>query len=45
MTIKSPTYRLRLFIPSLSLFCFGSAAAQTEPPGVSVVETKWEKVV
>ena len=49
MTIRSPAHRLRLFMLSLSLFCCGIAAAQTTsppvgPPGISVVETKWEKM-
>lgn len=47
MTIQSRR-RMRLFVPSLSLLCFAIAVGQTPsttvgPPGISVVETKWEK--
>lgn len=46
MKKELPTHRLRLFILGLSLFCFGVAAAQStasQPPGVSVLEWKWQK--
>jgi len=46
MTIQSQSRRLRLFILSLSLFCFGVSAAQSidstkQAPDIEVVSAKW----
>ena len=47
MPMQSGYRRLSFLALSLSLFCFGVAAAQStagQPPGVSVLEWKWLKV-